>query len=66
MVIATAQFRSTKPQVRLCAVLNPASGVSEICDGKDLRKCCQVKVSLSAIRRSTIPQKQFIIIFIII
>ena len=36
VVIATAQLYSTKPEPRLCAVSNPAPGVSEICDGVDL------------------------------
>ena len=36
VVIITAQFRSTKPELRLCAGSNPARDVSEIRDGVDL------------------------------
>ena len=36
VVITTAQFHSTKPELRFCAGSNPAGGVSEIHDGKDL------------------------------
>ena len=32
----TAQFHSTKPELKFCAVLNPALSVSEIRDGEDL------------------------------
>ena len=35
-VIATAQFHSSKSELRFCAGSNPARSVSEICDGKDL------------------------------
>ena len=36
VVIPTAQFHLTKPQLRFCASSNPARGVSEIRDGEDL------------------------------
>ena len=36
VVIATAQFHSTKPELRFYAGSNPARGVSEIRDGEDL------------------------------
>ena len=36
VVIATAQLHSTKLELRFCAGSNPARGVSEIRDGKDL------------------------------
>ena len=36
MVITTAQLHSTKPELRLCAGLNPARGVSVIGDDEDL------------------------------
>ena len=36
VVITTAQLHSTKPEFRFCAGSNPASGVSEICNGEDL------------------------------
>ena len=34
--ITTAQFHSTKPELKLCAGSNPACGMSEIRDGEDL------------------------------
>ena len=36
VVITTAQLHSTKPELRFCAVSNPARGVSEIRDAEDL------------------------------
>ena len=36
VVITTAQLHSTKPELRLCADLIPARGVSEFRDGEDL------------------------------
>ena len=36
MVINTAQFHSTKPELRLCAGSKPARGVSDISDSEDL------------------------------
>ena len=36
VVIRTAQFCSTKPELRFCAGSNPARGGLEICDGEDL------------------------------
>ena len=36
VVITTAQLHSTKPELRFCADSNPARGVSEFRDGKDL------------------------------
>ena len=36
VVITTAQFHSTKPELRFCAGSNPARGMSEICNGEDL------------------------------
>ena len=53
VVITTAKLHSTKPELRFCAGSNPARGVS-------------LEIRLIAFRRSTIPQKQFIIIIIII
>ena len=64
VVITTAQFHSTKPELRYCAGSNPARGVSEICDGEDLWQWSRLEIKLNALRRSTIPQKQFIIILI--
>ena len=36
VVITTAQLHSTKPELRFCAGSNPACGMSEIPDGKEL------------------------------
>ena len=36
VVITSAQLYSTKPELRFCAGSNPARGVLEIRDGKDL------------------------------
>ena len=56
VVITTAQLHSTKPEQRFLR------GVSEIRDGEDLLQCSWLEVRLNAFRRSTITQKQFIII----
>ena len=60
----TAQLHSTKPELRFCAGSNPARGMSEIHDGEDLWQWSRLEIRLNAFRRSTIPQKQFIIIMI--
>ena len=62
VVITTAQLHSTKPELRFCAGSNPARGVSEIRDGEDPWQWSRLEIKLNAFRRSTIPQKQFIII----
>ena len=36
VVITTAQFHLTKPEIRFCAGSNPTHSVSEIRDGEDL------------------------------
>ena len=64
VVITTAQLYSTKPVLRFCAGSNPARGVLEIRDGEDLWQWSRLEIRLNAFRRSTIPQKQFIIIII--
>ena len=66
VVITTAQLHSKKPELRFCECSNPARSVSEIRDGEDLCQWSRLKIGLNAFRRSTIPQKQFIIIIIII
>ena len=60
--ITAAQLDSTKPKLRFYAGSSPARGVLEIHDGKDHRQLFQLEVRLNALRWSTIPQKQFIII----
>ena len=52
---------AVKPGLRFCAGSNPARDVSEICDGEDLWQRSQLEIRPNAFRRSTIPQKQFII-----
>ena len=66
VVITTAQLHSTKLELRLCAGSYPAHGVSEIRDGEDLWQWSRLEIRLNAFHQSTIPQKQFIIIIIII
>ena len=66
VVITTAQLHSTKPEIRFCAGSNPTRGMSEIRDGQDLRQWSRLEMRLNAFRRSTIPQKQFVTIIIII
>ena len=66
MVITTAQLHSTKPELRFCTASNPARSVSEIRDGGNLWQCPLLEIRLNVFRRSTIPQKQSTIIFIII
>ena len=62
--MTTVQLHSTKPELRFCAGSNPARGVSEIRDGEDLWQWSRLEIRLNPFRRSTIPQKQFIIIII--
>ena len=66
VVITNAQLHSTKPELRFCAGSKPACCVSEIRNGEDLWQWSRLEIRLNAFRRSTIPQKQFIIITIII
>ena len=60
MVITNAQLHSTKPELRFCTGSNPACGVSEIRNGKNLWQWSQLEMRLNTFRRSTIPPKQFI------
>ena len=62
VVITTAQLYLLKPELIFCVGSNPARGVSEIPDGKDLSKCSRLEIKLNAFRRSAISEKQFIII----
>ena len=62
VIITTKQLHSTKPELRSYAGSNPARGVSEIRDGGDLWQWSRLEIRLNTFRRSTIPQKQFIII----
>ena len=49
-----------------CPSSNPIHGLSEIRDGEDLWQWSLLEIRLNAFCWSIIPQKQFIIIFIII
>ena len=49
-----------------CAGSNPDRDVPDIYDGENLWQWFRLEIRLNAFRRSTIPQKQFIIISIII
>ena len=66
VVITAAQLHSSKSELRLCASLNPARGVSETHDGEDLWQWSRLEIRLNVFRRSTILQKQFIIVIFII
>ena len=66
LVISTAQRHSTKSELRYCAGSNPARSVSGIQDGEDLWQQSLLEIRLHTFRRSTISQKQFIIIIIVI
>ena len=66
VVIVTAELHSTKPGLRFGAGSNPVRSVSEIRDSEDLWQWSRLEIRLNAFCRSTIPQKQFITIFIII
>ena len=54
VVITITQVYKTKPELSLCAGLNPASGVSEIGDGKNLWQWSRLEKRLNAFRRSII------------
>ena len=59
VVITTAQLHSTKPELRFCVGSNFARSVLKICGVEELIPAGK---RLNDFRRSTIPQKQFIII----
>ena len=62
VVITATQFHSAKPELKFCAGSNPAHAVSKIRDGEVLWQWSWLEIRLSDIRRSIIPQNQFIII----
>ena len=47
----TAQLHSSKPELRYSAGSNPASAVSEICDGEDLGQWPRLEIRLNVFRR---------------
>ena len=56
-------LHSAMPELKFCASSNPIRGVSEIRDGEALCQWSRLDIRLkNAFRRSTIPQKQYIII----
>ena len=66
VVITTAQLHSTKLELRFCTRLNPARDVLDIRYDEDHWQWSWPEICQNAFRRSTTPQKQFIIIIIII
>ena len=66
LVITIAQIHSTKLQLMFCADSNLLHGVSDIRYREDFWQWSRLKIRLNAFCRSIIPQKQFIIIIIII
>ena len=62
VVITTLPIHSTKSELRLCADSNPARGVLEIYEGKNLRQWSWLEIRLNVFHRSTILQEQFIIV----
>ena len=64
VVITIARLHSTKPELKFCACSYPAHSMSEIRDGGDLWQWSLLEIRLNNFLQSTIPQKQFIIIFI--
>ena len=66
MVNTTTQLHSTKPEIRFFASSNPAYSMLEIRDGEELWQWSRLEIKRYAFRRSTTPQKLFIIIIIII
>ena len=56
VVITTAQFHSTKPEIMFCAGSNPSCGVLEIRGGEDLWQWSRLEIRINASRRSTIPK----------
>ena len=47
VVITTAQYHSTKSELRLCAGLNSARGLTEIRNGEDLWQWTQLEIRLN-------------------
>ena len=56
VVITTTQLHSTEPELRFYAGSNPARGLLEICDGKDLRQWSLLEINakgLSSVTHTT-------------
>ena len=66
VVIVTVEFHSTKSEIRFCAGSNPAASVLEICDGESLWQWSPLEIRVNAFHKLNIPQKQFIIMMMII
>ena len=65
VIINTVQLHSIKSELRFCTGSSPSHGVSEICDVENFWQWSQLlEIKLNAFLRSTILQKQFIIIVI--
>ena len=57
-----AQLFQKNSELRFCAGSNLASLVLRICSNEDIWEWSRLEIRLNVFRRSTIPQKQFIII----
>ena len=64
VVNTTAQFHSTKLELRFCVGSNPVHGVSEIHYGEDLWQWSWLERRLNTFRRSTIQFKNFYVPFV--
>ena len=62
----TTSLNEAWTKALLCAGSNPTSGVQEIYVGENLWQRSWLQIRVNAFCRSTIPQKQFIIIIIIL
>ena len=62
MLITAIQLHSTKPELRFSAGSSPAHDVLEIRDAEDLWQWFRLEIRLNGFCRSTISQKQFMII----
>ena len=65
-VIKTAELPSSKQELRFGAGSNSVCDLSQIRDGEDLCQWSLLEIRLNTFRWSTTPQKQFIIIIMMI
>ena len=60
VVITTSQFHSTKPELRFCAGSNPARGLSDIRNSKDIWEWSRLEIRRNTFCRSTISQNNLL------
>ena len=65
VAIANAYLHSAKLDLRFCVGSNPTCGVSKACGSENVWQWSWVEIRLNTFCRSTISQKQFIIIIMI-